>query len=148
MQVDEAVDGMPELLPAGYMDSDDEFDSDESEDSGNKADSEGMEDGGQFGSGPKLAQYVRQTVERMYESQYERPCDIPISHPLPQMPHILSVTKLEHSDQFCKILRVSPATFDKIVDKIKDDPIFYNNSNNPPNTYRRATRNHIIPLQP
>ena len=51
MQVDEAIDGMPELLPADYMDSDDESDSDESEDSGNDADSEGMEDGvQQFGS--------------------------------------------------------------------------------------------------
>ena len=49
MQVDEAVDGMPELLPAGYMDWDDESDSDESEDSGNEAYSEGMEDGGQLG---------------------------------------------------------------------------------------------------
>jgi hypothetical protein len=131
MQVDEAVDGMPELLPAGYMDSDDESDSDESEDSGNEADSEGMEDGGQFGSGPRLAQYVRQMVERMYESRYEHPRDIPISHPPPQMPHILSVTKLERPDQFREILRVSPTTFDKIVDKIKDDPVFYNNSNNP-----------------
>ena len=68
MQVDEAVDGMPELLPAGYMDSDDESDSDESEDSGHEGDSEGMEDGGQFGSGPRLTRYVKQTVERMYET--------------------------------------------------------------------------------
>src|ERR1700691_508 len=70
-------------------------------------------------------------VERMYESQYEQPRDIPISHPPPQMPHILSVTRLKRPDQFHKILHVSPATFDKIVNKIKDDPVFYNNSNNP-----------------
>jgi hypothetical protein len=135
MQVDQAVDGMPELLPAGYMDSDDESDlddSDESEDSGNEADSEGMEDGhGQVGSGPRLARYVRLTIEKMYESRYEQPCDIPISHPPPQMPHILHVTKLERPDQFREVLRVSPTTFDKIVDKIKDDPVFFNNSNNP-----------------
>jgi len=71
MQVDKAVDRnhwMPELLPVGYMDSDDE-----SEDSGNEADSEGMEDGGQFGSGPRLARYVRQTVERMYTSPHRMP---------------------------------------------------------------------------
>src|ERR1700730_8109896 len=97
----------------------------------NEADSEGMEDRGQFGSGPRLAQYVRQTVERMYESQYEQPCNIPISHPPPQMLHILNVTKLNCPDQFREILCVSPATFDKIVDKIKDDPVFFNNSNNP-----------------
>ena len=131
MQVDEAIDGMPELLPADYMDSDDESDSDESEDSGNDADSKGMEDGvQQFGSHLK-ARYVRQTVERMYESCYEQPCNIPISHPPPQMPHILTVTKLERPDQFHEILHVSPATFDKIVAKIKNDPVFFNNSNNP-----------------
>ena len=67
----------------------------------------------------------------MYESRYEQPRDIPISHPPPQMPHILTVTKLERPDQFREILRVSPATFDKIVAKIKDDPVFFNNSNNP-----------------
>ena len=126
MQVDEAVDRMPELLPASYMDWDDN-----SEDSRDEVDSEGMEDGGQFGSGLRLAQYVRQTAERMYTNQYEQPRNISISHPPPQMPHILSVTKLEHPDQFRKILHVSPTTFDKIVDKIKYDPVFYNNSNNP-----------------
>ena len=78
MQVDEAIDGMPELLPAGYMDSDDKSDSDKSEDSKNDEDSEGMEDGvQQFGSHLRLAQYVRQTVERMYENCYEQPHDIP-----------------------------------------------------------------------
>jgi len=41
------------------------------------------------------------------------------------------VLKTERPDQFRKILRVNPSTFDKIVDKIKDDPVFFNNSNNP-----------------
>jgi hypothetical protein len=47
------------------------------------------------------------------------------------MPHVLKVLKVERSDQFQEILRVNPATFDKIVDNIKDDPVFFNNSNNP-----------------
>jgi hypothetical protein len=39
--------------------------------------------------------------------------------------------KTERPDQFREILRVNLSTFDKIVDKIKDDPVFFNNSNNP-----------------
>jgi hypothetical protein len=46
------------------------------------------------------------------------------------MPHVLEVLKVECPDQFREILWVNPATFDKIVDNIKDDPVFFNNSNN------------------
>lgn len=47
------------------------------------------------------------------------------------MPHVLHVLKVGWPNHFREILRVNPATFDHIVDKIKDDPVFYNNSNNP-----------------
>ena len=47
------------------------------------------------------------------------------------MPHVLEVLKVERPDHFWEILRVSPTTFDKIVRKIQDHLIFYNDSNNP-----------------
>lgn len=47
------------------------------------------------------------------------------------MPHVLNVFKTEWPDLFREILHVTPATFDKVVQKIQDDPIFFNDSNNP-----------------
>src|ERR1700720_2756449 len=136
MQMDHALDDMPDLLPMGYMDSDDESDSDDDGssdpegDSGNEADNEEMlED--EISSRPRLARYVRNAIEKMYSQRYEQPRDEPIPQPPPQMPHVLEVLKVERPDQFREILRVNPATFDKIVDNIKGDPVFFNNSNNP-----------------
>ncbi|KAG2337323.1 hypothetical protein BDR05DRAFT_978547 [Suillus weaverae] len=34
-------------------------------------------------------------------------------------------------DKFCQKLRVSPAVFDKLIERISPHAIFYNNSNNP-----------------
>jgi hypothetical protein len=67
----------------------------------------------------------------MYSQQYEQPHNEPISQPTPQMPHVLKVLKVKFPDQFWEILQVNPATFNKIVDNIKNDLIFFNNSNNP-----------------
>lgn len=141
MEVDQALEGMPDLLPAGYPDSDDDWDSDDSdsesddsttdEELGNEGDDEELYDTEGIGSDPRLARYVRNKIKEMYSHRYEEPRNIPISHPPPQMPHILRVTKIERPDQFREILRVNPTTFDKIVGKIQDDPIFYNESNNP-----------------
>ena len=47
------------------------------------------------------------------------------------MPYVLEILKHKDPDQFCKILYVSLSTFDQLVDKIKDDPVFFDNSNNP-----------------
>lgn len=47
------------------------------------------------------------------------------------MPHTLDVLKAERPDLFREILRVTPYTFDKLHEKIKNDLIFFNNSNNP-----------------
>jgi hypothetical protein len=138
MQVDHELDDMPDLLPAGYPDSDDDTGSEDGEhsnteseeDSGNEADDEEALDG-ERASQPRVARYVRSEIEQMYSRRYEEPRDEPISHPPPQMPHVLEVLKVERPDHFREILRVSPATFDKIVRKIQDHPIFYNDSNNP-----------------
>ena len=47
------------------------------------------------------------------------------------MPHTLDVLKAERPDLFREILRVTLYTFDKLHEKIKNDLIFFNNSNNP-----------------
>ena len=47
------------------------------------------------------------------------------------MPHVLKILKVERPDHFREILRVTPYTFDKLREKIEDDPVFFNNFNNP-----------------
>jgi hypothetical protein len=43
----------------------------------------------------------------------------------------LNVLKVERPNLFHEILQVTLYTFDKLHEKIEDDPIFFNNSNNP-----------------
>jgi hypothetical protein len=73
---------------------------------------------------------VREQVEVMYAHRYEEPRDA-----LPRGPaylrHLLTALKDSRPDLFRQDLRVSPPTFDKIITAISDDPVFYNNSNNP-----------------
>jgi len=65
MQVDHELDDMPELLPAGYLGSDDDTgsedgehsDTESEEDSGNEADDEEALDG-ERASQPRVARYV------------------------------------------------------------------------------------------
>ncbi|KAJ7107036.1 hypothetical protein C8R44DRAFT_548570, partial [Mycena epipterygia] len=44
--------------------------------------------------------------------------------------HVLGPLKDTRPDLFHQELRISPFTFDQLVDKLGDDPIFANNSNN------------------
>ena len=44
---------------------------------------------------------------------------------------MLGTLKNDHPDHFREALRISPGTFDKIVDLIMHDPVFSNNSNHP-----------------
>ena len=155
-ELDAVLEDMPELLPAGYPDSDDEESGEESDNqsepdsdsspeinSGHDADDEAMLDDDGIGLGPRLACYVRQSIDEMYSQRYEEPHDIPVPHPLPQMPYVLEVLKLEQPNHFREILRVNPTTFDKIVNKIKDDPVFFNQSTN---SCQRAACHCIIPV--
>jgi len=48
----------------------------------------------------------------------------------PQL-HLLSEWALHAPEKFRRKLRVSPDVFDALVNRIKEHPIFYNNSNNP-----------------
>lgn len=144
-ELDAVLEDMPELLPAGYPDSDDKESDEESDNqsepdsdlgskinSGHDADDDkAMLDGDGIRLGPTLAHYVWQSIDEMYSQWYEEPCNIPVPHPSSQMPYVLEVLKLEWPDHFRKILHVNPTTFDKIVNKIKDNPVFFNQSNNP-----------------
>ncbi|KAG2740584.1 hypothetical protein P692DRAFT_201667912, partial [Suillus brevipes Sb2] len=79
----------------------------------------------------RLSQYVRCTYRAIYARRYDAARNKPIPKAPSQLPHILKVLKVEWPDEFREILRVNPDTFDKIVEKIKDDTVFFNNSNNP-----------------
>ncbi|KAF8197180.1 hypothetical protein K438DRAFT_1967427 [Mycena galopus ATCC 62051] len=142
----DSADGMPELRPVGYPDSDDEddtgsdSDTSESSSSGMNGDDEGgwsdlddMEvDDGQDFAGRRTnhpLRWVRHNLEERYSQRYEMPRDS-----FPRGPaflrHILGPMKDSRPDLFRQELRVSPLTFDQIVAKIADDPVFANNSSN------------------
>ncbi|EEB95596.1 hypothetical protein MPER_05407, partial [Moniliophthora perniciosa FA553] len=50
--------------------------------------------------------------------------------PPPQLPHCLNVKKHHYPDSFREDLRVSPTTFDRLVDILQDDMVFRNDSSN------------------
>jgi hypothetical protein len=140
MELDEALEIMPELvdMDVRLFDEDDdtseESEDDESDnDSGNDADDEEawVDEVLESYCGPSVAKQVRKYIEDMYSTRYEEPRDKPVPHPPAQMPHVLKILKVERPDHFREILRVTPYTFDKLREKIEDDPVFFNNSNNP-----------------
>ncbi|KAF8174852.1 hypothetical protein K438DRAFT_111572 [Mycena galopus ATCC 62051] len=136
---EEDTDSMPDLHPAGYPDSDDEgSESDTTSDSGDDADDEEDEwdvDGQEDPSGTGNVhpthhiKWVRHTLEEMYDERYEMPRDT-----FPRGPaflrHVLGTMKTARPDLFRQELRISPATFDRLVGRLADDPIFANGSNN------------------
>ncbi|KAJ7483587.1 hypothetical protein FB451DRAFT_1129494 [Mycena latifolia] len=143
-------EGMPDLHPAGYPDSDEEDESDSDSDSsssrsdsGDDADDEGHDwddlemegvfhdrsTGFQSTSSNYRTKWVRHNLEEMYSHRYEQPRDT-----FPRGPaflrHVLRVLKNARPDLFRQELRVSPFTFDKLVRLLADDPVFANNSSN------------------
>lgn len=144
MALAELLADMPDLLPAGYPDSDSEFGSDmesesdsEPSDSGNEGDVEEEDvewvdelDGGNMASTRRLSQQVQHTIQDMYAHRYQASRKERVPPGPAFLPHVLHTLKIARPDHFRDILRVNPTTFDKIVDKIKDDPVFFNNSNN------------------
>lgn len=64
----------------------------------------------------------------MYSSRYEKPRTRRLRGP-GYLRHVLDVLKVEQDDRFREELRVTPATFDAIVEKLEADPIFSNDSN-------------------
>ena len=83
------------------------------------------------GMQPSLGTRVRDFIEVLYEQRYHAP-RIPLPRPeVPYLRHVLDVLKPNHPDLFREELRVSPWTFDRLVETISDDIIFFNNSHNP-----------------
>jgi len=74
--------------------------------------------------------FVRSELEEMYANRYEAPRN---QHP--RGPSLMQFTldkyKTLRADLFRQDLRVTPDTFDQIVEKISDHPVFFNNSNCP-----------------
>ncbi|KAI0045771.1 hypothetical protein FA95DRAFT_1618110 [Auriscalpium vulgare] len=77
----------------------------------------------------RLARSIRSEIDRMYEFRYEQPRTSRTPAP-PHLPHVLYVVKYEQPAEFRRELRVTPSTFDKLLDRICNDPVFSNNSAN------------------
>lgn len=140
---DSDSDDLPTLLSADdYLDSEDEAfdtlwdsdgdvsDSDTYSEFGD-ADNEADEDDKILPQSLKsrLASTVREEIEEMYSSRYEQP-RTRFPRPAADLPHVLTVYKTQRPDHFRKALRVTPNTFDEILNKIWGDPVFSNNSQN------------------
>lgn len=110
-------------------DDSDQYDGDIDEDSDNESCGAG-EDDDIWPAKSGVGRRVLGEIKAMYANRYEAPRD-----GLPRGPsylrHVLTVQKTERPDLFRQALRVSPRTFDKIVGRLTDDPIFTNRSNQP-----------------
>ena len=67
----------------------------------------------------------------MLDAQRYQVPRVPLPKPPPDMPFVLTTLKERwpEDDRFRQQLRVNPFTFDRIVDRIKDDLVFHNDSN-------------------
>ncbi|KAI5830830.1 hypothetical protein K523DRAFT_271410 [Schizophyllum commune Tattone D] len=77
----------------------------------------------------RLARVVLGEIQDMYSQRYRVPRDN-LPRPPGQLVHLLTVLKPHRPDKFRENLRVTPATFDKLLAAIQNDPVFYNNSQN------------------
>jgi hypothetical protein len=77
----------------------------------------------------RMGHWVKKEIKVMYASCYEVLQTRQAQGP-PYVHHVLMVQKHKQPDQFRQSVRVSPRTFDKIVEHISDDPIFSNDSPN------------------
>jgi hypothetical protein len=116
--------------PSGYMGDDDgEVGSSDDEQWSNTSDEDGNGSAGEWPR-PSLGRWIREGIEAMYMQRYE------VSrNQLPRGPgylhHVLTVQKHLRPDHFRHSLRVTPRTFDRIVQEISDDPVFFNHSDQP-----------------
>lgn len=134
---------MPELHMPGYhgSESDSDSESDSSASSSSESDSGGDADDEE--DDPSMdsvraeftprrnnsTKWVRHNVEEMYAQRYEKPRDTFPRGPA-FMRHILGVMKSTRPDLFRQEVRMSPFTFDHLVIRISNDPVFANSSSN------------------
>jgi hypothetical protein len=127
-----SLDDVPRLLSFSRFDDSDSEDRNELDSEG-EADDEweygGEDDGNEDDvSAPRSRHtWVRGEIEAMYAHRYEMAGDTLPRGPA-YLPHVLTTLKQERPDHFRDALRVSPTTFDIIVNRIEHDPVFTNNS--------------------
>ncbi|TFY79482.1 hypothetical protein EWM64_g4525 [Hericium alpestre] len=68
-------------------------------------------------SASTLGRKVRITLANMYAHRYQVPQE-PLPRPPADLPHVLNVLKTSHPYRFRQQLRVTPYTFDRLVDKM------------------------------
>ncbi|KAJ3713436.1 hypothetical protein C8R42DRAFT_593310 [Lentinula raphanica] len=88
-----------------------------------------VEDDHDFNLTEYQAQYIVEFIESLYSKCYLCPCNN-YRHPPGHLRHTLDVWKEHQPDQFRENLRVTPETFDELVNDIQDDTVFSNNSPN------------------
>lgn len=69
-------------------------------------------------------------LHSLYRNQYFCGPRIAIPKPPPQFQHVLTIWKIQQPDLFRQELRVTPRTFDWILDLISSDLVFTNSSTN------------------
>jgi hypothetical protein len=77
----------------------------------------------------RLGRYVHHSISAMYANRYEVP-RTHIPRPPSTLRFVLEVWKTERPDFFRRELRVTPTTFDSMVERLQDDPVFTNKSEN------------------
>lgn len=78
---------------------------------------------------PLQPQWVHAAIDKIYSARYKVSRNEMPRGPA-YLPHVLGEMKDKRPDLFRTELRVSPLTFDKLVEKIYDDPVFTNDSHN------------------
>lgn len=101
-------------------------------DSGDEADNEDEDEDEVISEddGPTISQRIHKTLVDAFATRYQVPRNMLPRGPA-YMHHVLKVLKLQRPDHFRTQLRVSPTTFDRLVDVLQRDSVFINNSNNP-----------------
>jgi hypothetical protein len=93
------------------------------------SDDEDMDDERGSDRWSRLRRWIQEQIDEMYENRYEMPRDTLPRGPA-RLPHVLYELKTLRPDKFRETLRVTPATFDALAQRIGSDPVFSNNSNN------------------
>ncbi|KAG6882683.1 hypothetical protein C0992_010977 [Termitomyces sp. T32_za158] len=75
------------------------------------------------------SRYVHHSIGKLYEKRYQK-SHKGLSRGAGNLPHLLHILKHKQPDHFHGDLRVSPFTFDRLVNCIINDSIFSNNSQN------------------
>lgn len=79
---------------------------------------------------PSLASRVRAAYSNLYEKRYTLPHRKNRQRGPAYLPYVLEVLKTKDPAKFRQELRVTPYTYDQLVARVRDDPIFHNESQN------------------